>query len=337
MALRHIDSFDHYASADVLSKYQASNFVTISAGNGRRGTAAGQVGAGAYVDRILDNQQTWICGYALKLTTLPGAAVELFSYRDGAAVQMDLRLRSSGQLYVTRNGTTLGTTSTQVIFPQQFHYVEFLGTIHSSTGVATVQVDGVVRLSLTGQNTQATANAYAGTLRIGTANGSGTGNSWMDDLYVCDGSGSTNNTLLGDCRVESLLPNGEGSNSAWTVSTGSTHYTLVDETAPNADTDYLSTSTAGARDTHTFANLPAMTSPVVKGVQVALSARKDDGAARQLKHCLKSGATTVVSSAVAVLSSTFTYYLNVLETDPNTSTAWTTTAIDALEAGVENQ
>ncbi len=47
-----------------------------------------------------------------------------------------------------------------------------------------------------------------------------------------------------------LLPVSDGSFSQWTPSTGSTHYNLVDESACNGTTDYVSTNTVGNRDSY---------------------------------------------------------------------------------------
>jgi hypothetical protein len=45
-----------------------------------------------------------------------------------------------------------------------------------------------------------------------------------------------------------ILPSATGTYSQWTPSTGSTHYTMVDESACNGTTDYVTTSTTGQRD-----------------------------------------------------------------------------------------
>ena len=111
----------------------------------------------------------------------------------------------------------------------------------------------------------------------------------------------------------------------------------MDETAPNDDTDYILTSTAGARDTHTLGNLPVITSPTIRGIQHSISARKDDAGTRQIKSCLKSGATTQVHATTHTLSTSYLYYTSIWETNPDTAAAWTTSAIDGLEAGPENQ
>jgi hypothetical protein len=48
----------------------------------------------------------------------------------------------------------------------------------------------------------------------------------------------------------SIIPTGVGTYSAWTPSTGATHYTLVDETTCNGTTDYVSTTVTGSRDSY---------------------------------------------------------------------------------------
>lgn len=47
-----------------------------------------------------------------------------------------------------------------------------------------------------------------------------------------------------------LLPSSEGTYLAWTPTSGTTHFTMVDETTCNGTTDYNSTTTAGSRDSY---------------------------------------------------------------------------------------
>jgi hypothetical protein len=82
---------------------------------------------------------------------------------------------------------------------------------------------------------------------------------WIDDLYVCDGSGSVNNDFLGECRVLTLLPSdGNGSNNDFDTSAGGSpadHGAMVNDTTPNDDTDYVSSSTVDHVDSW---NYPAL-------------------------------------------------------------------------------
>src|SRR5262245_23734828 len=337
--LRFVDSFDHYATVDIAEKWTSkTSSPTISAANGRRGTASLRIPVwGEWVTLTLDNQPAWMAGFALRFSTLPTASTGLAAWYDGATIQCDLRLTPTGTLAVTRAGTVLGT-STLALTTGLCYYLEFFAVIHTTPVQITIRVDGVTLLTLTNVNTQNTANARANTLYLGNLAGGATGsmgNQDFDDLYVCDTTGSRNNALLGDCRVDCLMPTGDGSNSAWTPSTGTTHATLVDDAAPNDNTDYLASATSGARDTHALGNLPAMSGPAIQGVQHVISAAKDDAGTRQLQSCLKSGGTTQ-SGATHTLTTSYAFYKQIWETDPNTSTTWTAAAIDALEAGVEN-
>ncbi len=48
----------------------------------------------------------------------------------------------------------------------------------------------------------------------------------------------------------SLLPSSDGAYLQWTPNTGTTHYTMVDESSCNGATDYNSTNTVGNRDSY---------------------------------------------------------------------------------------
>jgi hypothetical protein len=339
MALRFADSFDHYVTADITTKWTVLTNPgggatgIISAGNGRNSTASFRATKQHNLQKTLDAQQIWILGTAFKITALPDN-VPVFALLDSGSVQVDLRLLSDGTLRATRNGTTLGTTSFALSVNTSY-FIEFKVTIDPSAGTIDVRVNGSSKLSLSSQNTRATANSTANSIVLGSpsniAGGAFTAD--YDDFYVSDGTGSApTNDFLGDVRVEALLPNGAGNTSAWTPSAGS-NYQNVDETAPNADTDYNSTSNAGDVDTY---NYPSITpaSGTVFGVQVNMNARKDDGGTRTIAPVVRSGVTDFVGTSRNI-GSTYTYYQQVYETDPNTAAAWTITNVNAAEFGIK--
>jgi hypothetical protein len=340
MSLRFVDSFDHYVTADIPKKWTlAVGSPTINAGIGRRGTAGVRIASSSrYFRKDLDAQSTWIVGFAHTFGTLPNVSSAILEFRDVAlALQCDLRVTILGELQVTRAGTILGT-STLRLTASAFQYIEMALVIHTTTGSAVVRVNEVPWLTLTNVNTQATANASALSIYVGQPGGSSAMVQNLDDLYICDGTGAAPyNTFLGDCRVDCLYPNADGSNSAWTPSAGTTHFNLVDDPTPTEDTDYLITTTVGARDTHALTNLPTLPGSVVYGVQHSLYARKDDAGLRQVKSVLKSGATTQVGANLHTLATSYIYYTEMFTADPNTGAAWTIAAVDALEAGIEGQ
>jgi hypothetical protein len=345
MALRFTDSFDHYSTGDLLEKWTAVSIAASYAigATGRRSTNAlrftGIAGSSRLLTKTLDAQPTWALGVAINVQALPASSgFSILGVLDAGSIQVSVQLNSTGTLSATRGGTTVLGTSTATLSAGAYAHVGLETTIHPSAGTVTVYLNGGAVLTLTGQNTRATANSSAN--QVGTGPMTSTPSSMtfdLDDFFACDGTGSApQNAFLGDARIDCLFPSGDGSQSAWTPSSGTTHSTLVDETAPNDDTDYLSTATAGARDAQTLGDLPALGSVSIVGLVHWLSARKDDAGTRQVKSLVKSGATTVVGGTTHALSTSYLYYGEIWPLDPATSAAWTTTAVNALEAGAEN-
>lgn len=336
MTLRFVDSFDHYASADFSQKYtSASGPPSISAGNGRRSTACLRLTSTLQnVLRVLDSQSTWIVGFSFRVSSLPGSDAAFLTFMDAGTNQCDVRLRSDGTIRVTRNGTTLATSSNSLSTATTY-YIETKIVINNSTGTLEVRVNGSSTnwISITGQDTQNTANATANTIQLtGVAGGFNTD---IDDLYVCDGAGSTNNDFLGDVRVDCYLPNGNGNSSQLTGSDSNStdNYLLVDEASQNGDTDYVQSATVNQKDTYAYADMSHNPASIF-GVQINMVAKKDDSGNRSICSVIRSGGSDTDGTSQA-LSTTYSDYRQISETDPNTSAAWTRTNLNSAEFGVK--
>jgi len=339
MSLLLCDSFDHYATADIAKKWttNVSASCTISASNGRHSSGSMQTsGGGGLLKTLSSAPASFVMGVAVSLSAFTGASRTLFSLQDASSSQCDVRINSDGTLSVTRAGTALTSgTSVNALATGTFYFIEWKVTIADSIGASScvVKVNGVTWITVaTAQDTKATANATANQIILGpTSSVSGT---WtFDDFYLCDQSGSApQNDFLGDCRIDCQFPNGDGSNSDFTCSTGSTHYTLVDESTPNTS-DYVESSTVSQKDTWNFANLSAITGTIY-GVQVCTAALKDDAGARSLANTVKSSSTNA-DGATQALSTSQLYYLDIFPTDPNTAAAWTESNFNAAEFGVK--
>jgi len=338
MSLLFIDGFDHYVTADLVKKWSSvAGSPTVAAASGRRGGGALSVTAGNYyVTKTFTAGASFVLGFAFNAALLPTANRVMAEFKDAGTTQCDLRLNTDGTLSVTRAGTALTNgTSTNTLSIGTYYYIEWKVTIANSisAGSCKVRVNGVDWITVaTSQDTQATANATANSVSIGTTGAIGT--TWLyDDFYLCNSAGSTNNDFIGDCRIDTIYPTSDGNYTAWTPSTGTDHYALVDETAPNT-TDYNSGAASGDRDSYGYGNLPALTSQTVYGVQVNAALLKDDAGARSAGTMARSGTTDSDGAGVA-LSTGQLYVSEVYELDPNTSTAWTETTVNAAEFGVK--
>jgi hypothetical protein len=157
----------------------------------------------------------------------------------------------------------------------------------------------------------------------------------IDDLYVCDGTGSAPyNDFLGERVVKAKRLVGNGAASQWTGSDGNStdNYLLLDEDPLNT-TDYVASSTAGQQDLYALSAATGLLS--VDAVQVAAYTSKSDSGARSWKPLIRNTAGTVDTGAAVALSTTWTLQQGaVRQTDP-AGAAWTTTTVNGIQAGAE--
>lgn len=338
MALIFCDSFDHYAAADYLSKWtlDGTQGLALTAAAGRNGTAAAVFTHGfAYLQKnFAAGMATVIVGMAAKTLSPTDTNNRLISFYDGSNLHVDLRTDATGHLVATRNGTTLGT-GTKILATSVFYYIEMKVTIDDTAGVVVVKVDGVTDINLSSQDTRNAGNASVDAVRLNGGSVNQNATTWyIDDLYICDTSGSTNNDFLGDVRVEAILPNGDGTTSNLVGSDGNSvnNSLLVDEAAPNGDTDYVESSTVNDKDTYAYGNLTS-TSGTVFGVQVLPYARKTDAGTRSIVSVARVSATEV-DSATKTLSTSYQYLPDIRETKPGGG-AWTISDVNSAEFGVK--
>jgi len=329
------------ASNNCLSRY------ADAAGNSFLGTAYGRFGG--YGCRVLGSDYMKItpadglgggsstyshlilgCACQATYTMTEALALELWTFMDGTNVQVHFRQNVPlGFIAAYRGSGTsnlLGQSSNYSVKWDKWNYLELRVKFHGSTGEVEVRCNETQILNLSSQNTISTANAYADRVLL-RANGN------VDDVVLIDrtvGSG-----FLGDQRVVPLMPSGD-SVVAWTKSGGASNAACVDEaaaagTAPNADTDYVSSSTPTQKDLYTLPDLTG--TPTVAAVQVISRARKDDAGTRTMRNLIDLSATQSTGATVTMTAS-YQNVQTVFETKPGGG-AWAYTDVNTLVAGVE--
>lgn len=342
MALLFVDGFDHYNSSNVLKKWTSSvgtSVSTINATAGRRGGGCLHLRP-AYqaesIQKAFANTVSPIVGVGVYLTVLPATGEQpLITFKDTTTEQLTLTVNSIGVILVRRGnytGTLLAQTPPAMLNAAAWHYIEFKATINDTTGVLGVQLNGVVVLNLTAQDTKASANASINVVEL-HGDGSNFGfQAYYDDFYLCDNTGTTNNNFLGDCRVDTLFPSAEGTYQAFTPSTGTAHWSTLDEPILN-DTDYVSANVVGNKDSYGFTNLPGVGGTIM-GVQINNAAQKTDAGLRSTANLVRSGTTDELSTAIALTTSQL-IYSSIHEKDPATAAGWTESGVNAAEFGME--
>jgi hypothetical protein len=282
---------------------------------------------------IGSNETTLIVGQAIKTNNYQH---NISFFGDNATAEnVSVNFIENGAISVRRGntGATVLASAPTGSFPTAaWFYAEIKIVFSNTVGTVEVRINGTALITATGLDTNNSTTVGSDLIAIQTPNAGG--NRQIDDFYICNGSGSVNNNFLGDVRVATLAPTGNGASSQLAGSDGNStdNYLLVDE-SPYNTTDYVSSSTSGQKDSYAMADLPGSASSVLAVQQVATLIKTDAGAI-QAKHLVRSGATNYTTAGFN-LSAGYVTYFYVRETDPNTSAAWTVSNVNAHEAGIE--
>jgi len=362
MALLFMDSFDHYATVDLVEKwssiYTAGGSVSpvITAGAGRRASAGLRQAAGnsdcrAFGKVVPAVGNTCVCGFSftqsagsftqLQVNTsfdpntskTSSGGTSLALIRQASANQLVLRPNTNGTLSVYRGTTLLGAPSALALAAGVTYYIELVAVIDPTVGTVDVLVNGVSWIALTNQNTRATASSTWDEVVLGKLVSTATPNTWdFDDVYLLDGSGPAPwNGPLGDVRVDARFPTAEGASSAWTPSTGSDNALTVDEAAPNDDTDHNTTATVGATDTFVMQDAP-LPGATIYGVQHCLALKKMDAGVCTVAPVIRHGGVDYPGANFSP-STSYAYGLQIVQTNPGTGAAWIEADFNAAEFG----
>lgn len=337
MTLVFSDSFDHYTTLTHKWTTMASTSFNPSAGNGRFGAGINVFFSNSgsqSCSLTIPAASTYVFGFALKVasgTTLWDQP--WFQFRESATVHIDLRFDSSRRPYLTRNGTTLASSS-GAITPDVWYYFEVKIVVHDSAGSVELRVNAVNVASASSVDTKNGGTGVIDTFGIVVANsGAGQGFSF-DDFYILNTSGSVNNDFLGDTRIQAIFPSGNGNSSQLDGSDGNTtdNYLLVDEAAPNSDTDYVESADVGDKDTYACGDVTP-TSGAVAGVFILPWVKKTDAGVRSVVSVARLSGTET-DSADKVLSTSYQYLSDVRETKPGGG-AWSISDVNSAEFGVK--
>ena len=280
------------------------------------------------------NMQSGVVGVALYRPTATDVFnIQIVATNGNEHVSLRVPATTDGQVYVSRNGTTLWT-STDPNFkvpPATWTYLEFKFNVHASSGNFTVRVNGSddAKYFSGSVNTEGQTGVAVGFVHLQVVNNA----MYITDFYLCDLTGpAPANDMLGDCRVDRLAPTSDGSHTDFTPSTGVSHFAMVDELIASA-TDYNLGATLNAHDSYGFEDL-AFTPTNIFGLQVRRAAWKTDCGARSLSAAVKTEGTEYIQSP-AVLSTSMLMYETDVFLNPSTGEPWTLAQVQALEAGVK--
>lgn len=251
----------------------------------------------------------------------------------GGNDHVTLTLLATGALRLSSSAGSVTSAYTMAV--GEWARVDLIANVaESPDGWAECWVNGVKVCEQAGDtrnNNEAGAIGSA-ILGLGPTNGTRV---TIDDVYVTDGTGpAPYNGRIGDVRIETIVPTGNGSKSQFVGSDGNSvdNYQLVDE-MPASSTDYVTSANAGDQDLYAMGDLSIPTG-VVHAVQVHYLASKTDSGAASLIPLTKLGAT-VHKDANLGLGLTPVYAASSIRTVDPDGAAWTVAKVNAAEFGVE--
>lgn len=340
MSLVYVNSCgDHYATANVPQRWTSITGVpTIAVGGGRRAGNAISLGSHVVeVEQTVPALATYVAGVAFRMPTL--VTNDLMTFKEGATEHVIIRITPTGAVEVLRGDLTqLGITAAGIIFAGFYNYLEVLCTVDGAAGVVTVNLNNVQQLNLTSQDTDnGGAVPEINAIMFQGGNPSGT---LIDDVYILDTTGAApQNAIMGDTRVESLVPVADGAVLDFPVLepvSPTTHFDKVNDLTPDDAVSFVGSEDAADVDTFDMETLsdPGGSS-VIFGVQQLVYARKDKVTAKSVRTIARVGGTNY-QGAINPLDTAFDYYRTMRQQNPDTGPAdWTESGVNAAEWGAE--
>ncbi len=332
MAMEFIDGFDYLTAANGILKWDtfAGSLVTGVYGKGK---AIG--GACSGTKSLVANDTTGFQCFHLYTGTRPSGNTGGFcSFFDAATTQCDLRMNNLGQLFFTRNGTSIGAAGA-ALAPNRVYWIEVKVTISTTVGEASVQINGSAYLTQTNLNTQATGNASFN--KVGFAgNFTGDQTQYFDSYHFFNntaGSGNDPSNFFGEHLIDTELANVVGSNTTWSrggTNTGN-NFSQVNEANEDADITYVFSSTVNQIDSYGFVNLSETTGTIAI-VAVNTIDRVDDGMIHVMDHFVLHSGSSVLSPGINPAAG-YSNHQSLFALDPNTSAAFTVAGRNATEFG----
>jgi hypothetical protein len=335
--------FDGLQDAATMTKPEWGSAV-MSSVTGRDGSTNGAASSGSVVTWVYTLPTTaavCICGFAHNYSgsSSLSSANNFWQFRDTAGTaQIAVFVNASGFIEIRRTnraGTLLATSAGHTAIAQSaFHSYEIKVGLSTVSATVTVRLDSVQVVTFTGVPSSRTSDVAAVAVNVGA----GVSAVQFDDFYVCDAvdatatQGRANNDFLGDLRVQSLFPTADGDTIQWTPSTGA-NWAAVDEVPPST-ADSVSSITSGNRDLYQLGDLTG-TIITVYAIRVALYANKSDAGPAQVKPLVKENSVVTVASAQGLALTAAAIFGPLRAVRPSDSAVWTTTDVNALQAGQE--
>lgn len=245
-----------------------------------------------------------------------------FSQTSGVNTVISIQTLQSGSL--TSAGSGSATYAYQT-YSQGLTTVD-VNLVAGSSGSVSVYAQGVLIFSTTSLN----HSGWAGVTSMqiyGYNDGGGDQTQYVSQI-ICDIS-----STVGRYLITENFTNESATNNQWTGSGGASNLADINEIVLD-DSTYIYAASTGLTDTFYQSGLSLGTYNIL-AVGVSARARVQGAGPANIKLALRTGSANYVSTAIA-LNAGFQACFNSWTTNPATSSAWTASAAQAAESGVQS-
>lgn len=337
MALLFVESFDHAAAIADLGHTGRWDVTSrpgvVIDGAGRTDQCIRASDDDCWIARASGGGTELYFGFGYQPPSIAAGTKPFFALYDSAGTKVFTLARSGSGLDIS-GGSLTGASASGLLTAGAFHQIEIRCLLADASGRIVVRVNQQTVIDLTGDSKPGAAAAFGDYRLLGDSITSGDQDTRIDDFWICNTSGSVNNTFLGDSRVHCSFPEDSGASSQWVGSDGNStdNYALIDEPA-TSDADYVQATVDGEKDLYVFQDVAALNSQTVRGVQHSVRAQYlNAGTPKDLTLIARSAAAVELDSSEVDLTNSLADYARVFETKP-AGGAWTIDDINASQFG----
>ena len=234
----------------------------------------------------------------------------------------------------TGSGRLIAASSDPVIGASAWNHLEAKLTIDDVVGSAEFRVNGVSVINMTDINLGVVGSTQVVFgVPAGAPPGFGNNGWYWDDMVAWNDVGDVNNDFVGQQRVITIFPSSDETPQDWEIVGAAYGYLAINQVPPDGDTTFIRASEVDETSTFSFTSLPPETARIA-GVYVPAYAKLEDAGAGSLQVSMQSGAEEAEGQEIP-LTTAYTYWGTVFETNPETGLAWTVEELVAATISVK--
>lgn len=283
------------------------------------------------------------------VTTHPASGSLVFAIVDSSGTNILMRLRGTGSGLRVINGppnTQVGSDFT--VSTGAYHYIDIKLFSNSSTGTIDVLLDGVSKVSVTGQNTGGQDIAV---FQFGSG-AALTHDYYIDDVALNDSTADilgSNTSYPGVGKIICMRPDSAGDSTQWTIggsSPAATNFGSVNEVTPDDGVTFVESVTANQIDMYNCGASGIGSSDTVKAVGIGVRLANDVAdVVTALQVRVESAASGTIQSSAGIAMGTtiwrtngpstlFNPYPIMSDATPD-SVPWTKANLDSMQIGIK--